>query len=180
MLGITCGKQNCHHHQGFCFILGVSDFSSKIIVKSGKCFIFFFQWHTVSGALLNWILKFFLKKGNAVFGQTHENIKDFTHSKFRKHRLYLDLALVYIILLSFLHVSQSKFLSLVKLTWSCYAIWVAWSVYCNEHSVLLAFSFYIICSPRLFFFLSLYTLRLGWTFPIFLTLISSNFKGVSQ
>lgn len=66
---------------------------------------------------------FYLKRGSAVFGQTHENIKDFTHYKFRKHRFYLDVALVLYVQLSFLHVSQ--FMSLVKLTWTVYAIQVA-------------------------------------------------------
>lgn len=66
---------------------------------------------------------FFLKRGSAVFGQTHENIEDFTHSKFRKHRFYLDMALVFYVQLSFLRVSQ--IMSLVKLTWAVYAIQVA-------------------------------------------------------
>lgn len=39
------------------------------------------------------------------------------------------------------------------------------------------FFFSVLCVS---FFLSLLTLGLGWTFPVFLTFISSNFKGVSQ
>lgn len=51
---------------------------------------------------------------------------------------------------------------------------------CKKHSVLLAFSVIYASFLFFFFFLSLLTLGLGWTFPMFLTLISSNSKGISQ
>lgn len=56
--------------------------------------------------------------------------------------------------------------------------------YCNERTVLLAFSFSVLLAFSIclffFFFFSLLTCGLGWTFPIFLTLTSSNCKGVFQ
>lgn len=61
--------------------------------------------------------------------------------------------------------------------------------YCNEHTGLLAFSFsgllafsFSVISALIFFFFffSLLTFGLGCTFPIFLTLTSSNFKGIFQ
>lgn len=110
-----------------------------------------------------------------------KNIDYFMHCEFRKHSFPLDLALVvYVLLLSLPKCITVKVYEPGKtgLDWSCNIGYMKCCVIVM--SILLYLLFLFPGWVFLGFFLSLLAFGLGWTLPVFLTLISTDFKGVLQ